>query len=121
MKRYALVNEEGEVVDVAMWDGETAWDPGEGLTAIEDPDGVAGSGVRYENGQFIVPDIVEEPLDLEAMDLEQLTHLLTLQGSPVRALAQVQFTILNEVRELQGKPPLTAAQYKTHLKGLMRD
>ena len=58
---------------------------------------------------------------IDEMDFEELTRLLTAQGSPVRALAEAQFQMLNEVRTLQGKQPLTAVQYKTHLKGLMRD
>jgi len=38
MKMYALV-QNGEVVNMIVWDGESEWTPPEGLTAIPTPDG----------------------------------------------------------------------------------
>lgn len=32
MKRYAVINEEHEVVNVILWDGEAEWKPPEGCT-----------------------------------------------------------------------------------------
>jgi len=32
--RYVVVNEDGEVVNMVLWDGVTDWHPGEGLRAI---------------------------------------------------------------------------------------
>lgn len=64
--------------------------------------------------------ITGSPPTQDEIDDHLLNRMLLQPGSPVRALAQSQFQLLNEVRALQGKPPLTQAQYKSHLKGLMR-
>lgn len=31
--RYAIVDKDGNVVNVSLWDGKTPWQPGEGLKA----------------------------------------------------------------------------------------
>lgn len=55
MSRYALVDPSGNVVSVAVWDGETPWVPSGGLVPIEDVNEIASPGGRYENGVFIAP------------------------------------------------------------------
>ena len=59
--------------------------------------------------------------DLDMIDARMIEEAVTSEGSFTRAIAMAQFQLLNEVRQGQGKPPLTAQQYKAHLKGLMRD
>jgi len=57
---YAHVRD-GVVVNVSLWDGATAFDPGDGVTMvplpyIEDEDGkryTAGIGWDYVDGEFI--------------------------------------------------------------------
>ncbi|WP_428309240.1 hypothetical protein [Hydrocarboniphaga sp.] len=34
VKRYVVVNEAGETINVVLWDGETDFDPGEGMRLI---------------------------------------------------------------------------------------
>jgi len=51
-KTYAVVVD-GKVVNVAVWDGETAWTPERG-EAVEIPEGVsAGIGWDYIDGEFV--------------------------------------------------------------------
>lgn len=60
------------------------------------------------------------PLDLDVLDTEAINRLLIADGSVVRAMAQVQFALINEVRALKGQAPITVAQYKAQLKSLIR-
>jgi hypothetical protein len=63
-RRWAIV-ENGVVVNVAVWDGEAPWGA-EGQAAVEDIEGVAFPGMRYEGGAFITPEPPQpEPLVLE--------------------------------------------------------
>lgn len=56
---YALINTDGLVVNVTVWDGKTEWQPLEGLQAIP-LEGNAGIGWSYINGQFVPPTPPEE-------------------------------------------------------------
>ena len=57
--------------------------------------------------------------EIDAEDQTRVDRLL-LESNVMRAVATVQFEIINDVRALEGKSPITAAQYKTRLKGLIR-
>ncbi len=59
------------------------------------------------------------PPDFNAIDQATVDRLL-LESSVMRALAKMQFQIINDVRALQSQSPITAAQYKTQIKGLIR-
>lgn len=53
---YAIIDENNLVVNVALWDGETPWDPGPGLYIEAIPEGSsAWIGWSYEDGNFIPP------------------------------------------------------------------
>lgn len=34
---FAVLNAAGEVVNIVLWDGETAWEPPDGCHAVADP------------------------------------------------------------------------------------
>lgn len=52
IQNYAVV-ENGVVINVVRWDGESAWTPPTGATAVIVPDGVVtGIGALYSNGTF---------------------------------------------------------------------
>ncbi|MEN4544868.1 tail fiber assembly protein [Pantoea agglomerans] len=62
MFAYALVKEK-MVVNTVLWDGETPVDFGDGLVAIQFPEGeVVGIGYSYENGKFAALPPTEEEL-----------------------------------------------------------
>jgi hypothetical protein len=35
---YAILNAQGQCINRILWDGESAWQPPEGCTAVPDPD-----------------------------------------------------------------------------------
>lgn len=52
---YAVI-ENGTVINVVLWDGQTEWAPPVGSTAVVIPEGaVAGIGYTYANAVFITP------------------------------------------------------------------
>ncbi len=59
------------------------------------------------------------PPDFIAIDQATVDRLL-LDSGVMRALATALFQIGNDVRVLEGRSPVTAAQFKTYLKGLIR-
>ncbi len=59
------------------------------------------------------------PPDYSAIDQAVVDRLL-LESGVMRALATAQFQIINDVRALEGKNPITAVQYKDIIKGLIR-
>lgn len=52
MGRYAVVDGDGLVTNVVEWDGETEYDPGEGLELVEvEEDAIANPGVTIHNSR----------------------------------------------------------------------
>jgi len=54
MKKYAII-ENGIVVNVAAWDGESEWSPAAGQTAVDLGDSGAWIGWSYADGVFTAP------------------------------------------------------------------
>lgn len=59
------------------------------------------------------------PGELDAEDQARVDSLMLERGA-MRALATLQFQIINDVRALEGKAAITAEQYKTRLWKLIR-
>ena len=59
------------------------------------------------------------PAELGAEDTARVDRLLVDSGV-MRAVVRALFQVINDVRVLKGDNPLTAAQFKTFLKGLVR-
>ncbi|WP_406705265.1 tail fiber assembly protein [Sodalis sp.] len=63
-ERYAVIDAQGNVVNMIRWDGISPWRPREGHRAIDasnEPDAMIGG--RYEDGKFIrIPPPPPEPL-----------------------------------------------------------
>ena len=62
---------------------------------------------------------VPPPPDFNAIDQATVDRLL-LDSGVMRALAKALFQTINDVRVLKGDSTITAAQFKTFLKGLIR-
>lgn len=77
--------------------------------------GKSGEEFAHVQGGVLVP---FDP-DFSATDKADVDRLLTDSGV-LRALATVQFQIINDVRALQGKNPITVQQYKDRIEGLIR-
>ena len=53
MSRYAIVDTEGNVINIAEWDGVSKWSPPENTTLVPAEDEAdAERGGTYSNGQF---------------------------------------------------------------------
>ena len=72
--RYALLDQSGNVVNVASWDGESAWRPPEGLQAIHDKLEEAAPGGFFDGRSFLPP-IEPEPVPVEPTLSERLQAL----------------------------------------------
>lgn len=58
--RYAMVENNGSISGIVLWDGITPYDPPDGVTLIECPQDCTHE-FTYENGEFIPPEIENEP------------------------------------------------------------
>lgn len=56
--RYAIVKD-GVVINVALWDGKSEWDPGEGCHPVQSD--TANIGDTYDGKDFIPVPVAEEP------------------------------------------------------------
>lgn len=62
MGNYALIKS-GQVINIAVWDGETEVDFGKGVTTVElEPNQPVSIGYTYEDGVFTAPPLTEEEL-----------------------------------------------------------
>ena len=62
MGNYALIKD-GVVFNTVIWDGKAEVDFGDGVTAIEMPEGeLVQAGYLYEDGVFTAPPLTEEEL-----------------------------------------------------------
>lgn len=52
--RYAVVDSDGNVVNVVIWDGESDWSPPEDCTVI--PHETAGRGGTLIDGKYTTPE-----------------------------------------------------------------
>lgn len=63
MNSYAII-EDGNVVNVILWDGLVEWTPPPGATVRQVPDGVAcGPGYTFDGANFIAPPAPPPPFN----------------------------------------------------------
>ncbi|MET3813294.1 tail fiber assembly protein [Pantoea sp. UYEF8] len=62
VRNWALVNNKTNIVEnLVVWDGEAKVDFGNGLTAVEVPEGAfISTGFTHSNGEFVAPPPTEE-------------------------------------------------------------
>ena len=54
-KVYAVIDPNGNVVNMVVWDGESEWYPPEGMIVIESGDSGCAIGWTYKGGIFTPP------------------------------------------------------------------
>lgn len=59
--RWALVNADGIVTGVILWDGETEYTPADGLTIVNADDTRAGPRWTYDGTKFTPPPPKPDP------------------------------------------------------------
>lgn len=56
-ERYAIIDSENRAVNFVLYDGVSAYDPGEGLSLVKMPDGISYDyGWVWDGEKFINPD-----------------------------------------------------------------
>lgn len=59
MKKYAVIDPNGVVNNVILWDEASSWQPPEGHSIVKVEELFCDIGWKYENGEFVKPP--EEP------------------------------------------------------------
>lgn len=60
MKKYAVVNSNGIVDNIILWDESSQWQPPEGSIIVKIEENLCDIGWKHNNGEFIKPDLPEE-------------------------------------------------------------
>lgn len=84
--QYAIINSEGEVINLVEWDGEAEWGPGEGLKAVKaEENAIIGS--TYKDGNFTLPPVPEVPVEdlISAAEAEK-TSLIGMASQKISIL-----------------------------------
>lgn len=77
-ENYAVVNSEGLIINIVVWDGITDWAPPESTQAIRCGDNICGIGGNYQDGVFTLPPEPEIPQeDLIAMADQRKSNLIS--------------------------------------------
>ncbi|WP_425028279.1 tail fiber assembly protein [Pantoea brenneri] len=90
---YAIINSDGLVVDVQLWDGKTEWAPPEGMEAVLCEETGCGIGSTYKNGTFSPPPELE-------VTKEHLIAQAEQQKSSFLAEASQKISILQDAVDL---------------------
>jgi hypothetical protein len=92
MKTYALVNKSGEIVGRTLWDGVSAWSPGDGLTALEETTPMAIGG-KVVGGGYVAPETPAPTLPPPRVLLQKSVIIDRLQEA---GLLEKAYSVLNE-------------------------
>lgn len=60
MKKYAIVDQNGIVDNMIIWDEVSQWSPPEGMTMVKAEDVLCDIGWKHENGVFVNPNPTQE-------------------------------------------------------------
>lgn len=92
---YALIETAtGTVANIVVWDGNAeTWQPPEGHTAVEVPEGVYVSiGTRYENGEFVPPEppaVIPPSPEQNAATRDTLLSIAAVRIAPLQDAADL--------------------------------
>lgn len=110
-----------KVINTSLWDGVTDWSPGEGLIAVEAPEGV-GIGWSYIDGQFIAPpaappfatlaEAKAARLDALAARRKGASQAFTFNGMSLRLDADTENAISKAIQALERQPEGTTISWE---------
>lgn len=60
MKKYAIVDQNGFVSNMIIWDEASQWSPPEGMSMVKAEEVFCDIGWKYENGAFVNPNPPED-------------------------------------------------------------
>lgn len=101
-RRYALVADGGDVVNVMMWDGNVmTWTPPDGHFPIElADDDVVSPGDTYAGGKFVTTDPLPDAPGRVLLDRDAIRARLTT----AKSIAELK-VIIGEVLDVQEQQP----------------
>lgn len=85
--QYAVIDSAGKISNIILWDGESEWQPPEGLTPVACKDGECLIGGSYSKGKFFPPEpepVTQEELLSQAQ--QQKTKLMEDAGTKIAVL-----------------------------------
>ncbi|EJT7453870.1 tail fiber assembly protein, partial [Escherichia coli] len=85
---YAVVNSDGLIINIVVWDGVTEWEPPEGTHAVRCGDNLCGIGGTYKEGVFNVPPEPEVPKEDLISQAEQQKANLIAEASQTISILQ---------------------------------
>ncbi|EEW2264213.1 tail fiber assembly protein [Escherichia coli] len=85
---YAVIDGDGNIVNVIVWDGVTEWEPPEGTHAVRCGDNLCGIGGTYKEGVFNVPPEPEVPKEDLISQAEQQKANLIAEASQTISILQ---------------------------------
>lgn len=105
-ENYAVVDDDGNIVNVIIWDGVSQWSPPEGCTAVRCGENLCAIGGTYKDGKFTSPPAPELPdVDLVSQ-AEQLK--VTLMSEATQQISILQDAVDLEMATDDEKLQLTA-------------
>jgi len=87
-ENYAVVNADGLIINIVVWDGVTEWEPPEGTQAIRCGDNLCGIGGTYKDGVFAVPPAPAVPKEELVAQAEQQKVNLISEASQTISILQ---------------------------------
>lgn len=85
---YALIDGDGNIVNVIVWDGVTEWEPPEGTQAVRCGDNLCRIGGTYKDGVFAAPPEPEVPKEDLISQAEQQKANLIAEASQTISILQ---------------------------------
>ncbi|EEY1620878.1 tail fiber assembly protein [Escherichia coli] len=85
---YAVIDGDGNIVNVIVWDGVTEWEPPEGTQAVRCGDNLCVIGGTYKEGVFNVPPEPEVPKEDLISQAEQQKANLIAEASQTISILQ---------------------------------
>ncbi len=86
MAAYAVIDENGIVVNAIEWDGESEWTPPDGTIAVKFGDSGAGVGWKYVDGVFSNPDAIPPATSQELYNFD-LAAMAAVYNSDIMKLS----------------------------------
>lgn len=87
-ENYAIVESNGLISNIVIWDGVTEWAPPDGTQAIACGDNICGIGGNYKDGVFTPPPAPEVPKEDLVSQAEQKKANLISEASQKISILQ---------------------------------
>lgn len=114
--RYAIVDQNGNVINVCNWDGQSYWLPPDGCVAIESD--IAQIGGTYVNGAFSSPP-QPQPSDQQLLN-NFLSEVRLKLFKTDATMLRIQEAISNNMTTSTTADVVAYVEYRKSLRGLLK-